>query len=365
VIEEGPSPSLDGGLRERITAAARRGVEAAGYTNAGTVEFLVEDGAFYFLEVNTRIQVEHTVTEEVTGIDIVKWQLRVAAGQELDFAQADVEVDGHAIEYRINAENPAADFEPATGTIARYDPPGRIGVRVDDAIRQGDEIGGDYDSMIGKLIVAAGSREECLARSRRALAEFELRGLHTLIPFHRCMLDDEAFVSGTYTTNYLDEEFDTASLAEAVERWGTAGPAASEPTERNVVVTVDGKQFEVTLADPSPGGSAPEPAAATATDDAGDEGSGGDGGDAVRPGSGSVDPDDEAVVAADMDGTIVSVGVAPGDEVEAGAELCVLESMKMENSITTARAGTIAETLVEVGDSIAAGDALVRFEEHP
>jgi acetyl-CoA/propionyl-CoA carboxylase biotin carboxyl carrier protein len=155
VIEEAPSPALSPDLRDEIGEAARRGVQAAAYTNAGTVEFLVEDGEFYFMEVNTRIQVEHTVTEAITGIDIVKWQLRVAAGEPLSFEQSDVITDGHAIEYRINAEKPDADFTPTTGTLTTYDPPGGIGVRVDDAVRQGDSIGGDYDSMIAKVIVSA------------------------------------------------------------------------------------------------------------------------------------------------------------------------------------------------------------------
>src|SRR6056297_1762747 len=182
VIEEGPSPALSDELREQIGEAARRGVKASDYVNAGTVEFLVEedpereagellgpDTNFYFLEVNTRIQVEHTVTEELTGIDIVKWQLRVAAGDELAFSQDDVDLDGHAMEFRINAENAADDFAPATGgTLETYDPPGGIGVRMDDALRQGDELVTDYDSMVAKLIVWGENRDECIERSLRA-----------------------------------------------------------------------------------------------------------------------------------------------------------------------------------------------------
>ncbi|MFD1599069.1 acetyl/propionyl/methylcrotonyl-CoA carboxylase subunit alpha, partial [Halobellus rarus] len=259
VIEEAPSPALDADLRERIGEAARRGVSEADYTNAGTVEFLVEDGEFYFMEVNTRIQVEHTVTEEVTGIDVVKWQLRVAAGEELDFSQDDVEIDGHAIEYRINAENAADEFAPATGTLETYDPPGGIGVRVDDAVRQGDEIGGDYDSMIAKLIVAAGDRTECLARSERALSEFEIEGLATIVPFHRLMLTDEAFRAGEHSTKYLDEELDRTRIDRAVEKWGSADASAGsndgdgndggdgDMTEREFTVEVNGKRFEVNL----------------------------------------------------------------------------------------------------------------------
>src|SRR6056297_429018 len=265
VIEEGPSPALSDELREQIGEAARRGVAAADYTNAGTVEFLVEedpdrdpaeplgpDTPFYFLEVNTRIQVEHTVTEELTGIDIVKEQLRVASGEGLSVSQDDVELEGHAIEFRINAENAAKEFQPANeGSLETYDPPGGIGVRVDDALRQGDELVTDYDSMIAKLIVWGSDREECLARSKRALAEYDIDGVVTIIPFHRLMLDDERFVDGTHTTKYLDEELDDALVAEAQEKWGTesasAGDDDDEVSEREFTVEVNGKRFEVEL----------------------------------------------------------------------------------------------------------------------
>src|SRR6056297_2220563 len=263
VIEEGPSPALTDELREKIGEAARRGVKAADYYNAGTVEFLVEDDReddtelgpdtnFYFLEVNTRIQVEHTVSEEITGIDIVKWQLRVAAGEELDFEQNDVEIDGHAIEFRINAENAAEEFAPATGgKLETYDPPGGVGVRLDDALRQGDDLVTDYDSMVAKLIVWAGDREECLARSERALREFEIEGFPTIIPFHRLMLTDETFRAGEHSTKYLDEQLDPERIDQAMERWGTeelgGGEADEEVTEREFTVEVNGKRFQVNL----------------------------------------------------------------------------------------------------------------------
>ncbi|MEF8777233.1 MAG: acetyl-CoA carboxylase biotin carboxylase subunit, partial [Haloarculaceae archaeon] len=267
VIEEGPSPALTDELREQIGDAARRGVREAEYVNAGTVEFLVEDDTdrgpdevlgsaanFYFLEVNTRIQVEHCVTEEITGIDIVKWQLRVAADEELGFDQEAVEIDGHAIEFRINAENAADDFAPATGgTLQTYDPPGGIGVRVDDALRQGEDLVTDYDSMVAKLIVWAGDREECIARSKRALAEYDIEGIHTVIPFHRLMLTDDQFVTGRHTTKYLDEHLDPEAIDEAQERWGREPPEAEAAeaeeavTEREFTVEVDGKRFQVDL----------------------------------------------------------------------------------------------------------------------
>ncbi|WP_336025056.1 acetyl-CoA carboxylase biotin carboxylase subunit [Halobellus salinisoli] len=376
VIEEAPSPALDDDLRERIGEAARRGVSAADYTNAGTVEFLVEDGEFYFMEVNTRIQVEHTVTEEITGIDVVKWQLRVAAGEELDFAQENVAFDGHAIEYRINAENAAAEFAPATGTLETYDPPGGIGVRIDDAVRQGDEIGGDYDSMIAKLIVSASDRTECLARSERALSEFEIEGVETIVPFHRLMITDEAFRSGEHTTKYLDEELDPRRIERAVEKWGSGDTAAAPDgadgsegdedhvTEREFTVEVNGKRFEVNLeergAPPIPdldavgngGVSGGTGSASTRSrpDEATD-----DGGEVVVEGDGET-------VTAEMQGTILSVDVEEGEEVAAGDVVCVLEAMKMENDVVAERGGTVTQVLVGEGDSVDMDDVLVVLE---
>ena len=364
VIEEAPASILDDDLRAEIGEAAKRGVDAAGYTNAGTVEFLVEDGEFYFMEVNTRIQVEHTVTEAITGLDVVKWQLRVAAGEELDFSQDEVTFDGHAMEFRINAENAAADFEPATGTLETYDPAGGIGVRVDDAVRQGATIGGDYDSMIAKLIVSASDREECLTRSERALGEFDIDGLQTIIPFHRLMLTDEAFSNSEHTTKYLDEELDHSRIKEAVSQWGPSDGGDSddaaddtESSEREFTVEVNDKRFEVNL----------EAHDAPAIDlDAVDADSSGG---MSRPPQAEDDDDSEAVsveggeaVTAEMQGTILSVDVAEGEEVAAGDVVCVLEAMKMENDVVTERGGTVTEIMIADGDSVDMGDVLVVLE---
>ncbi len=367
LIEEAPSPAVDAELREQLGDAARRGVDAAGYTNAGTVEFLVTEQDFYFMEVNTRIQVEHTASEVVTGYDIVKWQLRVAAGEEIDFEQAEVEVEGHAIEYRINAENPANEFSPTPGPLTTYDPPGGIGVRIDDAVRQGDEIGGDYDSMIAKLIVGAQDRGECLTRSARALAEFEVEGVHTTIPFHRLMLADETFRSGEHTTAYLDEELDPERIDEAVDRWGpeSVGGEAAEATEREFTVEVNGKRFDVTLEDR--GGAAPAPAGGSAGDAAGTAGEGGRASSGSAGSSRGTDTDTSSAtpagegeaVTADMQGTILDVAVEPGDSVEPGGVLCVLEAMKMENDVVAGRGGTVSEVLVSAGESVDMGDTLV------
>ncbi|WP_440765191.1 acetyl-CoA carboxylase biotin carboxylase subunit [Natronorubrum sp. DTA7] len=373
VIEEGPSAALSDELREKIGEAARRGVSAAEYTNAGTVEFLVEeeerepgellgpDANFYFLEVNTRIQVEHTVTEEITGIDIVKRQIRVAAGEELDFAQDDVNIDGHAMEFRINAENAANDFAPATGgTLETYDPPGGVGVRMDDALRQGDDLVTDYDSMIAKLVVWGEDRDECIERSLRALREYEIAGIPTIIPFHRLMLTDEEFVASTHTTKYLDEEIDESRIEEAQAQWGgDVGDGGSgddeETVEREFTVEVNGKRFEVELeehgapaipagdVDVNGGGAQPPQPA------------GGDSGGNELEGSGET-------VDAEMQGTILDVKVEVGDEVAAGDVLVVLEAMKMENDIVASKGGTVTEIAVEEDQSVDMGDVLVVLE---
>jgi acetyl-CoA/propionyl-CoA carboxylase biotin carboxyl carrier protein len=376
VIEEGPSPALTDELRAQIGEAARRGVAESDYVNAGTVEFLVEEDperepgellgpetAFYFLEVNTRIQVEHTVTEELTGIDIVKWQLRVAAGEELTFAQDDVELNGHAVEYRINAEDATNDFTPAQGgSLATYVPPGGVGVRMDDALRQGDDLVTDYDSMIAKLIVHASDREECLARSRRALQEYDIDGIVTIVPFHLAMLEDEAFVGGTHTTKYLDEEIDRSVFAEYQQRYGSEthdDEATEETVTREFTIEVNGKRFEVDLEETgapvgaaagggNPGAGAgttgrPEPAGGSNDDEGG---------------TSSVSAEGE-VVTAEMQGTVIGVNVGEGDEVASGDVLLVLEAMKMENDVVAEFGGTVTEVAVEEGQSVNQGDALV------
>ena len=371
LIEEAPSPALDDDLRAEIGNAARRGMEAAGYTNAGTVEFLVADGDtpdgsvgsdpdFYFLEVNTRIQVEHTVTEQLTGIDIVKWQIRVAAGEEILFSQDDVTVNGHAAEYRINAENAADDFAPATGKLTTYDPPGGIGVRIDDAVRQGDRIGGDYDSMIAKLIVEGDDREEMLARSERALAEYEIEGLPTIVSFHRLMVTDEHFRAASHWTRFLDEELDGERIAAAVERWGTSESTADDgddPGERTFTVEVNGKRFEVALTGDD---------LVVPPDKGGDSADSDDGDDGARGRPRQVGDDDAGGggerVTAEMQGTILSVDVAEGDEVESGDVVCVLEAMKMENDVVAERGGTATAVEVAEGDSVNMGDTLVVIE---
>ena len=207
LIEETPSPALTETERENIRNAARKGAAEADYVNAGTVEFLYEDGEFYFLEVNARIQVEHPISEIVTGLDLVQWQLKVAAGEPLTFEQTDIQSRGTAMEFRINAENPSNDFAPMPGTVDRYRQPRGIGTRVDDGIDEGDKISPYYDSLIAKFIVSAEDRPHLLRRAKRVLQEAEIEGVPSTIPFHLAMLDDDAFHNGDYSTKYIDEEF--------------------------------------------------------------------------------------------------------------------------------------------------------------
>jgi len=372
VIEEGPSPALNDDLRERIGDAARRGVRESGYYNAGTVEFLVEedtdrepgellgkDANFYFLEVNTRIQVEHCVTEEITDIDIVKWQLRVAMDEEITFDQDDVEIEGHAMEFRINAENAANDFAPATGgSLNTYDPPGGIGVRLDDALRQGDDLVTDYDSMIAKLVTYGGDREECIERGKRALKDFDIEGIPTVVPFHRLMLTDEKFVGGTHTTKYLDEQLDRTRIEEAQKKWGTVtesdGDEDEEVVEREFTVEVNGKRFQVDLEERG----APPINVGDVDADGGAQPQRPQGGGSSDSGSSSASAAEGQEVTAEMQGTILEVNVGEGDEVEAGDVLCVLEAMKMENDIVAERGGTINDVAVSEGESVDMGDLL-------
>jgi acetyl-CoA/propionyl-CoA carboxylase biotin carboxyl carrier protein len=374
VIEEGPSPALTDELRQEIGEAARRGADAADYYNAGTFEFLVEDEGreagdllgvdadFYFLEVNTRIQVEHTVTEELTDIDIVKWQIRVAAGEEITFTQDEVELEGHAMEFRINAENAANEFAPATGgKLGVYDPPGGIGVRVDDALRQDDDLVTDYDSMIAKLITSGADREECIARGRRALADYTIEGIPTVIPFHRLMLTDDTFLAGRHTTKYLDEHLDPERIAAAQQQWGTEAESSGEEeeaeaavVEREFTVEVNGKRFEVDLEErgapeiPVSEGEAGDAAQRSRPSRPGGDGESGDGASA---------PEGEEINA-EMQGTILAVKVGEGDEVGPGEVLCVLEAMKMENDIVAERGGTVTHVGVSEGESVDMGDTL-------
>jgi acetyl-CoA carboxylase biotin carboxylase subunit len=209
LIEEAPSPKVSESLRKKMGECAVAIVKAAQYHSVGTVEFLLDEaGNFYFMEVNTRIQVEHTVTEELTGIDLVQWQIRIARGEKLPFRQKDIQLNGHVIELRINAENPTHNFAPSPGVLEHYIPPGGPHVRVDSACYGGYRIPPNYDSMIAKLIIKGKNREEAIALAKRALREFHISGVHTTIPFHQYMLEDKRFLTHDYTIGYIDQLID-------------------------------------------------------------------------------------------------------------------------------------------------------------
>jgi acetyl-CoA/propionyl-CoA carboxylase biotin carboxyl carrier protein len=284
------------------------------------------------------------------------------------------------MEFRINAEDPAENFEPDTGTLETYDPPGGIGVRVDDAIHQGDTISGDYDSMIGKLIVHGSDREECLARSRRAFDDFDLEGLSTTIPFHRLMLTDDTVVEGTHSTKYLDETLDSDRLESAKEQWGTDSDSSSEGDEyvsQDFVVELDGRRHDMTLhgkmdegsllkqaasAAPQEGSAQSATATSTTESDGAEESGGGFlGGDDAGDSSPSLSTNGKDIEA-EMQGTILSVDVEPGDKIESGDVVCVLEAMKMENDIVSQHNGKVTDVNIEEGESVDMGDLLISLE---
>jgi len=353
LIEEGPAP-LDPVLARRIMDAAERLAAAIGYVGAGTAEFLVEGTgrSFYFLEMNTRIQVEHTVTEEVTGLDLVKMQLRVAAGEPLPFSADDCAPRGHAIECRINAENPAANFRPGPGTLTRYRPPTGPGIRLDSGVYQGYTIPASYDSMIAKLVARGRDRDEAIARMRRALGQFEIAGVPSTIAFHQRVLSDAAFVAGGVPTTYVASldlsDLPQPSPAREATATGTAaatptaedatGPGAGPMAGEEFVVEVNEKRFTVRVADA-------RRQRATRTQ-AGRQGGGADGGAVISP----------------MHGVVLRVAVEQGQPVAAGDLLMIIEAMKMENEIAAPQAGTVASLGAAVGSTVDVGTVLAIIE---
>jgi acetyl-CoA/propionyl-CoA/long-chain acyl-CoA carboxylase, biotin carboxylase, biotin carboxyl carrier protein len=357
LIEESPAPGLADQVRAAMGEAAVKVAKACGYVNAGTVECLYQDGEFWFLEMNTRLQVEHCVTEMVTSLDLVAEQLRVAAGERLSFTQESVERRGHAIECRINAEDPAKKFLPSPGTITRLRVPSGPGVRWDGGYDEGDTISQFYDNLIGKLVVWGADREAARRRMLRALRELEVGGVRTTVPADLALLDHPDFVAGNHSTRWVEEEVDPASLADAVAAPTpeTTGPdAEAEGTqleERTIPVEVDGKRFSVRVWLPE------APAAADAAR------GGSRGGKVTKPklaaGAGG---GGDGTVSAPMQGTIVKVLIAQGDAVEPGQALLVLEAMKMENHINAERGGTVKEVRVTAGDTVGTGDVLIVIE---
>jgi acetyl-CoA/propionyl-CoA carboxylase biotin carboxyl carrier protein len=334
LIEETPSSEVDADLRARIGEASMALAKEAGYVNAGTVECILdEDGSFYFLEMNTRLQVEHTVTEMVTGLDLVGLQIRVALGDKLELA--DVRPRGHAIQCRINAEDPARNFLPGPGRVTAYREPAGPFVRVDSSIEQGREIPADYDSMFAKLIVAAETREAAIERMIRALGEYRVEGVPTTIPLHRWILQTRAFRKSTHTTTWLEKALRDADL----ELPGDGQPVgeAKPPVPAELLLEVDGRRVEVRIFDQRRESAPRQPRAQSAHHD-----------QAVH-----------SVVTAQMQGTILRVLVEPGQEIQAGDVVCILEAMKMENAIPAPREGVVSEVKIAEGQVVQAGDALV------
>jgi acetyl-CoA/propionyl-CoA carboxylase biotin carboxyl carrier protein len=337
LVEETPSPAVGQELRERIGAIAVDAARAVGYRGAGTIEGLLDcDGNYFFLEMNTRIQVEHTVTELVTGIDLVREQVLVAGGEPLSFEQEDVRFSGHAIECRINAEDPAAGFLPTPGTITAYREPAGPGVRVDSGVTAGSEVVGLYDPLVAKLVVWDADRERARRRMLRALDEYVIEGVTTLVPFHRALLEHPCFVAGE-TCFGLVEEIAVGVVAGPCV---TSAPAPARVREEVVGVELDGRRFEVTLLRPEP----PHAELARRRRERS--------GDGTRHGAAR-----EAVVSP-MQGTVLAVEVGEGDTVREGQVICVVEAMKMENEITAHRPGQVTSLSVAPGEPVTTGQVI-------
>ena len=345
LVEETPSPAVDPELRERIGRIAVDAARAVAYRSAGTIEgLLARDGSYYFLEMNTRVQVEHTVTEEVTGIDIVREQVLIAAGEPLSFTQEEVVLRGHAIECRINAEDVTRGFLPSPGRITAYREPAGIGVRVDSGVRAGDEVSGLYDPLVAKLIVHDVDRERARRRMLRALEEYLIEGPTTLLEFHRALLASPCFVAGETCHELVESE----ELAERAQQLRSASSKettmdGSGPSRaRLLAVEVDGRRHDVVV-------HAPAPPWAEAARRHRERGRG-------------LTSDVSGAVVSPMQGTVLSVAVADGQRVEAGALVCVVEAMKMENEIVTHRAGVVSGLAVSEGMQVASGQLICVVE---
>jgi len=353
LVEESPAPVFPDEIRQAMGDAAVRVAKACGYYNAGTVEFLYQDGEFFFLEMNTRLQVEHPVTEAITGIDLVAEQIRVASGEPLSFTQDDIERRGHAIEVRINAEDPAGGkFFPSPGTISRLTVPNGPFTRFDLGYESGDTVSQAYDNLVGKLITWGRDREEARLRMLRALTELQIEGIATTVPAHVAILSHPDFIAGEHSTKWVEEKLDLSGVSAAPP---VAAPAedGAPKVRKDVDVEVNGKRFSVSMwVEDTPvvvaagggGGGAvkarPKPAGASAA-------SGG------AAGAGHV--------SVPMQGTIVKVLVAVGDKVEIGQPVAVLEAMKMENQIQAEKSGTVTEIKVQAGQSVGSGDVIMEI----
>jgi acetyl-CoA/propionyl-CoA carboxylase biotin carboxyl carrier protein len=366
LVEEAPAPFLTDEQEAVLRESSKAILREAGYVGAGTCEFLVgQDGTVSFLEVNTRLQVEHPVTEEISGIDLVLEMFRIADGQPL--SPHDPDVRGHSIEFRINAEDPGRNFLPAPGTLATWNLPSGPGVRVDAGYTAGMTVPQMYDSLLAKLIVTGADRPQALARARRALAEFEVGGMPTLLPFHRALLEDPAFTSAPFAvhTRWIETEF-TAKLPPY--EGGGYGDHDPAPGRERIVVEVGGKRLEVSI---PAGFGLPGPGAAGTAAGTGQGRTAGAGRASGRPGhradrgrgqAGRASADGDEL-ASPMQGTIVKIVAVDGQRVTAGETVVVLEAMKMEQPLTAHKDGTVSDLAVEVGQTVSAGHAICRITD--
>jgi len=350
LIEEAPAPGLPDGVEDAMGAAAVKAAKAVGYYNAGTVEFIYQDGDFFFLEMNTRLQVEHPVTEVITGIDLVEWQILVASGEPLPMTQDEVAArrTGHAIEIRINAEDPAGGkFLPSPGPINKLHAPDGFGVRFDSGYESGDEISQYYDNLVGKLIVWGRNRDVAINRTICALEELVIEGVATTVPADLAILRHDDFRAVIHSTKWVEEVLDLSDVSTTPAAPPTGDDEDAAPlVERNTMVEVNGKRFDVKMWVPESVGVAAAPTKAKKKRHA----SGGSGGAA----SGDV--------AVPMQGTIVKILVEAGQTVEIGDGIVVLEAMKMENQINAEKAGTVKEIKVSTGDTVGGGDVVAVIE---
>ena len=350
LIEEAPAAGIDPDVLAAMGEAAVKVARGCDYVNAGTVEFLYEDGDFYYLEMNTRLQVEHPATELVTGIDLVEQQIRVASGEALPFSQDDIEISGHAIEVRINAEDPAEGaFLPSPGPITGLAVPSGYGTRWDGGYEAGDEISQFYDNLVGKLICWGRDRPTAIARTLRALDEMEVSGVATTIPADKAILAHPDFAALDHSTKWVEDTLDLTGITSSPA--AEAPPAEGEPlVARNIDVEVNGQRYSVRMwvpeTAPAAAASGPSGAKRPKRAAASKSGSSGGSGDVVVP----------------MQGTIVKVMVAEGDSVEAGDPIVVLEAMKMENNVCAEKSGTVTEIKVAEGDSVGGGDVVAVIE---
>jgi acetyl-CoA/propionyl-CoA carboxylase, biotin carboxylase, biotin carboxyl carrier protein len=364
LVEEAPAPYLTDAQDAQLRQASKAILKEAGYVGAGTCEFLVgQDGTISFLEVNTRLQVEHPVSEEITGIDLVREMFRIADGEPLGpWPESDTGGDprprGHSIEFRINAEDPGRGFLPAPGTVRTWQPPSGPGVRLDSGVAAGSVIGPAWDSLLGKLIVTGATREQALRRAARALAEFEVSGLATVLPFHRAVVADPAFApevhgnAGPFTvhTRWIETEFRNDLAPWNADEAGTEG-AAGPQDRQTVIVEVDGKRLEVTLpASLAAGGAAPPARAGQPPRQRAPR----------QPGAGGASGN---ALAAPMQGTVIKVAVTEGQQVAAGDLILVLEAMKMEQPVNAHKPGTVTGLAAQAGGALTSGAVICEIKD--